>query len=237
MIAGVDGCPKGWVAAVSAGFPSRERPHFCFRPKFMELLEDLKECRVIAVDMPIGLPAGAELRACDLEAKRLLGPKAQARVFPAPPRSLLAAATPEEFQAGHRALLGKGAPVPLWRIIPKIREVDACMTPELQNRIVEAHPEPAFRHLAGEVLPSKHNAEGIAARTELLERFLPNAAQAAQAFKASPAKTDDLLDALALLSTADHVAHLGCPTHDSPRRLPAGPPPIDEKGLRMEIWF
>jgi predicted RNase H-like nuclease len=237
MIAGVDACPGGWIAACCEGFHTHPVPNFILRPSFAELMLELEDCRAVAVDMPIGLPAGAELRRCDLEAKKLLGSKAQARVFPAPPRSLLAAETPEDFQAGHKALLGKGAPVPLWRIMPKIREVDTLMSPDLQQRVVEAHPELAFMHLAGEALPSKHKPEGLAARVGLLQQFVSGIADLGDCRDLRPAKADDVLDAVVLLFAAAHVAGLSDVQKENGRRLPEGAIPVDARGLRMEMWF
>ncbi len=47
------------------------------------------------------------------------------------------------------------------------------------------------------------------------------------------AKADDILDAIVGLSVAHGIAI--DPAYD--RRLPAGEAQIDERGLRMEIWY
>ncbi|MBX7131529.1 MAG: DUF429 domain-containing protein [Fimbriimonadaceae bacterium] len=224
MLAGVDGCRGGWVVALAPTWPGAIRLEIA--KNFSAVLELTAKCRVVAVDMPIGLPTGATRRACDRAAREALGARSSS-VFFAPPRAALAAENPLEFQAIHRQLFGKGASIPLWGIVPKIREVDALMTPSLQERVVEAHPELVWRRLAGSDLPSKHRPEGIAARLECLRdvgvRSEPN----------SPipgVKQDDMLDAIALLACAS--ARLD----GTGVRYPAAFEERDEKGLLMEMW-
>ena len=52
-IAGVDGCKRGWVAAIQR--PTRE-PEAIVHETFAALLESLPDDAIVAVDMPIGLP-------------------------------------------------------------------------------------------------------------------------------------------------------------------------------------
>jgi len=159
---GVDGCRSGWQCAWLAadGWNLRRIP------TFDEVLVAFPEEAVLAVDMPIGLPDEG-FRECDLLARALLG-RFASRVFLAPPRPCLGARTPTEFQAIHRRLTGKGAGVPVWRIVPQILELDRLLGPELHGRVFEAHPELAFQALAGTPLPSKHTPEGLAARRRVL---------------------------------------------------------------------
>ena len=66
-------------------------------------------------------------------------------------------------------------------IIPKIREVDDYMTPELQGRVVEVHPELVFYEMSGgkSVKEGKKSKGGLAHRLELLaEAFDFNASGA-----------------------------------------------------------
>jgi len=69
-VAGVDGCPKGWIAIVleDGRFARAELAR-----TFADLLIHLTDAQVIAVDIPIGLPDGSEPRAADVEAKKRLG--------------------------------------------------------------------------------------------------------------------------------------------------------------------
>src|SRR3954447_20737539 len=79
QVAGVDGCPSGWVVAMGSDVD--------VVPTFADVLAATRDAVCVAVDMPIGLPdAGA--RACDVAARVALGPR-RSSVFPAPRRALL----------------------------------------------------------------------------------------------------------------------------------------------------
>lgn len=97
-VAGVDGCPYGWVVAVLD--PGGLRWHV--EDSAHRVLEVTAGCGAVAVDIPMDLP-DAGRRACDLQAKVRLG-AARSSVFPAPLRSMLAAGTYDEACAiGRRA--------------------------------------------------------------------------------------------------------------------------------------
>ncbi len=238
LFAGVDACRGGWVAALAPGWPLATPPRILLLPDFAAVLRAVAGCRRVGLDMPVGLPSGPGVRRCDLLAREELargaGPDARgagARVFLAPPREALAAATPRQFQALHRAARGTGAGLPVWGIVPRLREVDAAMTPALQERVFEVHPELALARLAGRVLPSKHGAPGREARRALL--CGPDCAWAARGVHCAgvAAAPHDLLDAVACLAAA-------CARHQGRAlRLPRQSPPRDARGLRMEIWF
>lgn len=229
-LAGVDGCRGAWLVARAARWPCTHAPALLVCKTFVDVLAATAACDVVMVDMPIGLPDGAPERACDLEARDILGPAGKKSVFPAPPRSALGATTPVAFQALHRRTRGKGAPVPLWGIVPKIREVDAAMSPSVQRRIMEAHPELAWRRLAGTPMPSKRTDAGLAARTRLLRRTIPGVDGLVR-HRPRPARPDDVLDALVcVLVAADFAAGRA-------RRTTRQAPPRDARGLRMEIWY
>lgn len=106
---------------------------------------------VVAIDIPIGLPdRGA--RSCDLEARQRLGTGQGSRVFPAPCRACLAAGTYAECCELSFAATGKKISKQAHAILPKIRDLDQVITPELQRRIREVHPEVSFRELNGRPL-------------------------------------------------------------------------------------
>ena len=144
--------------------------------------------RVPASDLSPCPPASWP-RVCDVMARELLGGKGKSRLFLAPPRETLSAGDPVTFQALHLKAAGVKASLPVWGILPRIREVDASMTPSLQDRVFEYYPElvwmdlalstalqrpgsvtgaPPF--LAKEPLLSKHTREGIEARLRILEK-------------------------------------------------------------------
>ena len=84
---------------------------------------------------------------------------------------------------------------------PKIAQIDALISPALEHRIIEVHPECSFREMAGHALESKHSDGGLRQREALVvERFgaIPLAPQGA--------RRDDLLDAYATLWTATRFA-------------------------------
>jgi len=232
MIAGVDGCKGGWIVAVSSNWPCVELPELVFCQDFCSVLEMTQICKMVVVDMPIGIPSGAEVRDCDVLARDELG-KARSSVFLTPPRECLQADNPEAFQAIHRRLRGKGAGLPTWGIVPKIKEVDVVMNPELQSRIVEYHPELAWKELGGKVLSSKHRTEGILQRIGLIEKYIPNIGDFCNCQAVKKAKIDDVLDAVVGLAVAYSITD----GPDYSKRLPVRKPPKDKRGLRMEIWF
>jgi predicted RNase H-like nuclease len=73
--------------------------------------------------MPIGLPERGP-RACDLEARRLLGPGRASSVFPAPIRPVLVATSYDDACQIRLQVEGKKLSRQAWVIVPKIREVD-----------------------------------------------------------------------------------------------------------------
>lgn len=233
MIAGVDGCKRGWLVAISAGWPCEELPELVFCRDFSLVLETTVSCSVVVVDMPIGLPSGDECRKCDIAARDEIGRKDSKRIFMTPPRQSLQASTAEEFQQIHRRLKGKGAGIPVWGIAQKLKEVDAEMNPKIQEHTMEFHPELAWKQLAGNVLASKHTAKGILQRLEFIKKFIPEVAGFGDVPAATRGKIDDVLDALVGLATAHSIAT----GPDYNRRLPLDEPGRDERGLRMEIWF
>ena len=234
MIASVDGYEGGWVVAMTAGWQSSEPPQLVACPNFAAVLEATKSCKVVVVDMPIGLPSGKEPRACDLEARKALGKEGQTRLFLCPPRQSLEANTPEEFQKRIKELTGKGAGLPVWGIVRRIKEVDGAMNPKLQDRVMEFHPELAWKRLEGSVLATKHGAQGLLQRINIVNNHECTwLAGLNTDHVPSKVKLDDVLDSIVGLSVAHAIAQ--DPSYKN--RFPRSDPPKDERGLRMEIWF
>lgn len=167
-ILGVDGARGGWIGALTqTDDRTGGEVSWVVLPTIGQALA--LDVDVIAIDMPIGLPLFGR-RSCDLLAKQVLG-RAHSRVFFAPPRDVLNATSYDDAAARHRAHTNEfGLSVQTWNIIDKIREVD---TVAADPRLVEAHPELSFARLAGEVLVSKHGAEGRAVRLRALARRWP----------------------------------------------------------------
>lgn len=228
-IASVDGCKKGWLVAMATQWPpALNLIDFSVCPTFNDVLNATQHCSTVVVDMPIGLPAQGS-RDCDIEARQFLAPKGSA-VFDAPPRAALSAATPQQFQNMVRQINGVGAGLPVWGIVPKLREVDAAMVPPLQIRVKEYHPEIIWRQYAGGiVLSSKHSAAGLLQRLEIIENAEINLYNFARILPVSTVKLDDLLDAVIGLDVAWKIDN-GLGT-----KFPAVGQ-TDGKGLSMEIW-
>jgi len=109
------------------------------------------------------------------------------------------------------------------------------MTPTMQRRVKEFHPELAWQRLAGRLLASKHTAQGSVARLRVLvqQGAPPPWDWQLSADGLGSVALDDALDALVGLSTANLIAR----GPEYCRRLPEGEPPTEERGLKMEIWF
>jgi predicted RNase H-like nuclease len=210
-VAGVDGCRGGWIVVTDS------RAFVC--PDFAAVLDDLDDDTVIGVDIPIGLYDEHVIggREADRAARTRLGSKSSS-VFSAPPRAAFGASSlPEAQRRGCRLTLQT------LHITPKAADVDRVMTPALQRRVFEVHPELCFLAMRGRHLPPKRSLAGRTERQAAL-------AHAGVAVPARPpgAAEDDLLDACATRwGAARAVAGAG-------ERVPACPP-VDSRGLRMEI--
>ena len=230
LVAGVDGCRGGWLYVVARIERDGMAIDCCeVASSFKQVIEATENCSAVAVDMPIGLSVDGR-RQADFEARRRLGPR-RSSVFPAPARCLIEAqgdfATLNELS---KRRCGRGISRETCNILPKIAEVDSCMTPELQNRIVEAHPELAFWCLNGCVHlgHAKKQPEGRMQRLGLLEwLFGPSITKLTLPRGAAP---DDLYDAAVLTRTASRLLS-GDAVH-----LPAEAQ-YDARGLRMEIVY
>ncbi|NBC18001.1 MAG: DUF429 domain-containing protein [Bacteroidetes bacterium] len=231
-VAGADGCPAGW-AVVLFGVTTRAVRRRLL-PSFADVLALPERPVVLGIDMVIGLPDQAERggRACDRAARRLLGRRASS-VFSPPARPALDATSYEDALARNRAHSpdGIGLSIQAYHLLPKIREVDALLTPARQDRVIEVHPELSFLAISGGApLPSKHTPEGQSARQRLLtDASFPDVREAVAQHATPRAKPDDWLDAHAVCWTARR-RHAGTAV-----RLPETPP-TDARGLRMEIW-
>ena len=200
-VAGVDGCPGGWVAAVwsDAGVEWRALPL-----PFADLLDGLADCAVVAVDVPIGLPVTG-YRRCDVDAKTALG-AGRSSVFLVPPRAVLEAPDYVEACRTGRALHGKAISKQTWFIGGRIIDAtDTVAERDAAGRVVEAHPELSFQAMAGRPLRAKRSAPGLAER---LLALAPHFGDVPALLAAAPpaANPDDALDALACAWTARRVA-------------------------------
>jgi len=89
---GVDGCKIGWFCVSLDKNQHWEVGTF---PSVEELWKANKDASLILIDIPIGLPFKGP-RACDIEARKILGKSKTSTVFPPPCREASAAKTYED---------------------------------------------------------------------------------------------------------------------------------------------
>jgi predicted RNase H-like nuclease len=237
-VAGVDGCRAGWVAAF-VGLDDDDIRVRVMR-HFADIFAAPEEPLLVAVDIPIGLPAhiGPQGRGPERAVRPLLGDR-QSSVFAVPSRTAVYA--PDYREACRLALKTSDPPKKvskqLFMIAPKIREVDATLrnTLSLADRVFEVHPELAFWRLnGGQALSEPKKVKGrpfgpgLALRRRLLAA---NGFSKAATEQAAPsgAAMDDLLDSLACAAIARRIlARIAVPFPDPPLR--------DEFGLPVAIW-
>jgi predicted RNase H-like nuclease len=230
LVAGVDGCPGGWIAALWDG-AGQLTSKLCLN--FADVMA--LPARIIAVDMPIGLPERSG-RPPEREVRARLGER-QSSVFAVPAeKAIYCAEYPEACRVN---LLHSDPPRKVskqcFHLFPKMREIDALVAPHHQSRIYESHPELAFWVMNGETplhLPKKVKGQpfppGLALRSELLRKNGVPVEGLNPDYRRRDVGPDDLLDACACAFVAWRILNRRS------IRFPADPP-LNAKGLRMEI--
>jgi predicted RNase H-like nuclease len=201
VVAGLDGCPAGWVAVVlRSGSVSDVRVHASLRQALASVAASH-----VGIDMPVGLCDGP--RDADAAARRLL-PGRAASVFSAAPRAVV-----EGYMSGKvrthaeackvsRKACGAGLSQQAWNLVPKMAEVEV-LTRE-GHRLTEVHPELAFVAASGRALPRKKSWPGLMLRHQLLLDLgveLPDRFEGDEA-----AAPDDVVDAAVCAWVADGLA-------------------------------
>ncbi len=237
-VAGVDGCRAGWVVAFVG--PNDEETRVRVMGRFADIFVAREQPCLVAVDIPIGLPAhiGPQGRGPERAVRPLLGDR-QSSVFAVPSRGAVYA---RDYREACRVALETSDPPKkvskqLFMITPKIREVDETLrsTPSLTGRVFEVHPEVAFWRLNGgralaepKKVKGRPFGPGLALRRRLLTDGGFSKATTEQAAP-SGAAIDDLLDSLACAAIARRIlARVAVPFPDPPLR--------DEFGLPVAIW-
>jgi predicted RNase H-like nuclease len=236
---GLDGCRRGWVG-VRLDLDHAAPPAARFYRSFGEVLVDPDRPAAIVIDIPIGFldvatPGG---RLCERLTRQKIGER-RSSVFSAPTRAALA--HPGDYRTAHEANRGEGETgisQQCFRLIPKLNEVDSLMTPALQARVRESHPELAFTVLNGgqPMRFSKKKAPGRADRIAVLESAWGRYGMHRQfldprlhpGLSGGGVARDDLVDAAVMALVAVRVVRGEAVAYPSD-------PPRDAKGLRMEI--
>lgn len=198
-VLGVDGWRGRWVGALLDG-----------RQVTLRLLPDaaavlaVQDVAVIGIDMPIGLSEDGS-RACDVAARALLG-RAGSSVFPAPVRAVLATDDYAEARALSRAATDppRAPSAQTFRLVRAIRDLDDALGETAPERVVEVHPELAFRALDGGVRDRKVTARGLAQRLTALRTVM----DVDDALLGAPPRVPavDALDACAAAWSAQRVS-------------------------------
>ncbi len=192
---------------------------------------------MILIDIPIGLrDRGSDERTCDKQARKLLGAKRGASVFPVPCRETVYANSKEASEINNR-LTGRKLSQQVWGIMPKIKEVDQFLTSNgtVRKRIREIHPEVCFYALnsRSSMTFKKKNEMGIQERKEVLANVYPYTEElydyTEQRYPRKQVSRDDILDALvaAVIASKESQGLLTIPEK----------PEIDSKGLHMEMVY
>lgn len=220
LLAGVDGCPAGWIAClVAADGPLA--PEIRLAARLADLLERPDAPTIVAIDMPIGLPEtiGPGGRGPERLVRPMLGER-QSSVFSIPARAAIFAGEGLDDRDGYAAACAaalaasdppKKVSKQAFHLFPKIRELDRLIDPAASERLFESHPEVAFAVLNGgramrlpKKVKNRPNPPGLAERRAFLEGhgFAPDLLARAP----RGAGPDDLLDACVLALVARRIA-------------------------------
>ena len=245
ILAGLDGCRAGWIAvhADVSGSGDRDSAMAAASVSLFTTIGDaaaaLGPSAIIAVDMPIGLPERTSTggRPPEKCVRPLLGAR-QSSVFAIPSRAAVYA---DAYSEACRIALETSDPPrkvskQAFHIFPKIREIDALMTPQLQSRVYECHPEVALMQSNGAPAPlpkkvkSRINPDGVQWRIDFLTGLgIPPELFTGTLPRGVKHGRDDIADAAACALTAWRILE------GRAIRYPHKPV-YDAAGLDMAIW-
>jgi predicted RNase H-like nuclease len=220
LVAGVTPSSGQWLVAsakVSGATFSPEEPRLI--ESFSLVLDERPTFDSIVINAPIGYPTGVDLgyRTCDLEARELLGDRANV-IIAVPGRRV--------FEREDMSIDGLDAVTQI--LLPRYRDVASEMSPYRQRQVYEGNPELSFFQLNGGVPMKfpKFREAGREERRVLLGSKLNGIERVFNA-EIPHVKPHHLIDAAVLVWSARRAF-----THTA-RRLPFEPE-WDSEGLRME---
>jgi predicted RNase H-like nuclease len=223
-LVGIDGCRSGWIAVVVGPSGVVSAHHLYLIDDVVAIAPDAK---VIAIDIPIGLPETGR-RQADLAARDFLGRRRNS-VFHTPVRAALEAATHAEATAASMRVTGAGISQQSFALRRKIIEVERWL-PSASCPVFEVHPEVSFAVLLGApaAAPKKtwagmrERSRGLAAAGIDLQALDVGTAAVA-------ASVDDMLDAAVVAWTAGRIAA------GTARSFP-DPPEPGPGGRALAVW-
>jgi predicted RNase H-like nuclease len=224
VITGVTPWRRKWIAACAkmqgATFAPEEPRIY---DTFAEILNERPSYVSIVVNAPIGFRDSLDEgpRACDVEARKLLGIRGRF-LHNAPTRVALFGDEPGREQ---------GLDIISMMLLPNYREVALEMSPFRQRVLHEGHPELSFYQLNGNkpLTRSKKTVDGRDERRAILEQKVPGIDRIIDA-PLGDIPQKHLYDAAAMLWTARRVAG------HAATRMPADAE-WDSTGLRMEMVY
>jgi len=219
-LAGVEPCPGGWfvVSGKLQGVSLFPDPGQVVA-SITEVLDTRPSYEIVALHAPIGLPGERTPggRACDRQARKLLGTRRGAAVTAPPTRSVVYDISGEGLSAVVRAQL------------VRIREVQRDVATYHQRTVFEVHPELGFYQLNDDapLRYGKRTRMGIEERLSLLQARMPGIERVLDNVP-DGVRLPTVLDACVDLWTARRIAARAV------ARLPEVPE-WNEDGLRMEL--
>jgi predicted RNase H-like nuclease len=201
-VLGVDGWRGRWVGALLDG-----RAVTLLDLVDVTAVLAVPDVELVAIDMPIGL-SDTGARTCDIEARALLVGAASS-VFPTPVRAVLATDDYAEARALSRAATDppRAPSAQAFQLVRAIRALDDALGDPPSDRVVEVHPELAFRALDPDVRDRKGSARGTIQRLRALRAVMDVEAALAEAPSGVPVV--DALDACAAAWSAARLARGG----------------------------
>jgi len=221
-VLGVDGWRGRWVGALLTG-----------RTVELLVLEDVAtvlavpDVELVAIDMPIGLSDDG-VRTCDIAARKLLGP-AGSSVFQTPVRAVLQTDDYAEARALSRAHTTppRAPSAQAFQLVRAIRQLDDALGDPPSDRVVEVHPELAFRAIDRRVTDPKVTARGTMQRLSALSAVMDVERALTDAPRLVPMV--DALDACAAAWSAQRLRE--------GRGECVGDGPLDSRGRPMRICW
>ncbi len=228
MLAGVVPCPGGWlvVPARLAAVTVVVEEALVLRT-LAEVLDYKPKFDAAAIHAPVGFfdEPTTPYRACDAEARDMIGWPRLVTIRPVPSRRALRAATREEALELEPWLTKDDLRRFRW-----LQEAERQFEPFHQRNWFAAHPELTFYMLNGDrpVRSSPYQPEGVLERLKILRDKLPGIEEVVNVAPPAGAAQVHLIQAGALVWTARRASGRAV------NRLPRDPD-WDSTGLRMEL--
>ena len=234
IIAGIDGCRKGWIMI----YHEQKQFGYGMYSTFSELLSLNPALDRILIDMPIGLSSKAIPRTIDKVIRKEL-PGRASTVFNAPCRAAVYAKNNEEAKLKNIQAEGKSLSIQSLALREKIKEIDQYVTKSQGKgvEIIESHPELCFKYLTQDhqvLMTKKSKRDGIKFRLDLLLSYKPELENLYEYIlkqhRRYEVKRDDILDAMCLCLVNKLSAKNGM-------KFLVGEEKVDEKGVDMRIGY